>query len=60
MDRRKLVEQILTANKDALSKVRELVHLGMDEEDADDMVEQYQIGQSQPVYYERLDFDYEE
>jgi hypothetical protein len=51
------VEAILDSNKDALSKVRELVKLGMEEEQADYVVGQRQMGQDLPVYYERLDFD---
>ena len=60
MEREEWAENILTSDLDALSKVRKLVHLGMDEEEADELVERYQIGQAAPVYYERLDFDYEE
>lgn len=59
MDREEVIGKILTSDVDALSKVRQLVHLGMDEEDADELVERYQIGQMAPVYYERIDFDYE-
>lgn len=53
VDRRD-VEAILWRDDDPISKVQQLVDLGMTEEDADDIVERYQIGQSAVVYYEQL------
>ncbi len=54
------IDQILTSQKDPLTKVRQLMHLGVQEEEASELVEQYQIGQAMPVYYERLDVLFDE
>ncbi len=60
MGRENQVEDILTSQKDPLTKVREMIHLGMEEEEATQLVERYQIGQMGPVYYERLDVLFDE
>lgn len=57
MEREELVEQVLLSSLDPVSKVRRIIALGLDEEEASDLVERYQIGQMTPVYYERLHFD---
>lgn len=54
------IEAILMSSLDPVSKVRRIMALGVEEEEANDMVERYQIGQMTPVYYERLRFDEEE
>ena len=51
------LSEVLLSNTDALTKVREIMGLGFSEERADEIVEQYQMGQQSPVYYERLEFD---
>lgn len=45
---------ILKTDSDPLSKVRQIMRLGFEEEVADDMVERYLLGQPAPVYYEQL------
>lgn len=48
------VEEILFGDADPIAKVQDLVDLGFDEEAASDIVERYQIGQADIVYYEQL------
>lgn len=48
------IEEILWRDEDPIAKVQELVDLGMAEEEADEVVERYQIGQLGPVFYEQL------
>jgi hypothetical protein len=48
------VEEILFADEDPIAKVQNLVDLGFDEEAASTIVERYQIGQTDVVYYEQL------
>ena len=50
------LDEILFAKTDALTKVRQIMKLGFDEEVADEIVERHQTGSQAPVYYERLDF----
>ena len=52
--RRQLIEQVLALDDDPISKVRQLVRMGVDEEEASVIVERYQIGQRTVVYYEQL------
>lgn len=59
LDQEKKVEEALLSDKDPVSKVRQMMKLGMDEEEANEVVARYQIGQAAPVYYERLEFDYD-
>jgi hypothetical protein len=54
------VEEILLSSLDPVSKVRRIMALGVEEEEANELVERYQIGQMTPVYYERLNFDEDE
>ncbi|HSX15123.1 MAG TPA: hypothetical protein VLE72_04470 [Candidatus Saccharimonadales bacterium] len=51
---RRSVEDVLARDEDPIAKVQDIVDLGFDEEVANDIVERYQIGQSQVVYYEQL------
>lgn len=48
------VEDILMADDDPIAKVQDLVDIGFEEAAASDIVERYQIGQSDIVYYEQL------
>jgi len=52
--RRQLIEQVLALDDDPIAKVRQLIRMGVDEEDATNIVERYQIGQRSVVYYEQL------
>ena len=57
--REKQTEEILMSRLNPMEKVKQLMHMGLDEEDADEVVEKYQMGQMVPVYYEKLDFNEE-
>jgi hypothetical protein len=62
-ERERLEEEVLVSNLDPITKVQRLIDMGYDEENAHELVERYQIGALQPVYYERLeldDFDFED
>lgn len=52
--RRKWAVQILASDTAPIEKVRKLVALGYDEEDADTMVSGAQAGPAQSMYYEQL------
>lgn len=52
--RKKWAASILSANIRPVDKVRKLVALGYDEDDAERMVSGQLINQQQPVYYEQL------
>lgn len=52
------VEDILASKHDPITKVRQMMALGIGEEVAEDIVERYQLGQQIPVYYERLPLGY--
>lgn len=60
LQRERDMEQILLSEQDPVSKVKKIMGLGVDEEEAHEIVERYQIGQMAPVYYERLEFDEED
>jgi len=55
--RERLKEDILLSGQDPISKLQGLMRLGYSEETANDIVERYQFGQVNPVYYERIDFE---
>lgn len=55
--RERAIEEILLSNALATTKVKQIQSLGVDEDEAEVLVSQYQAGQMAPVYYERLDFD---
>jgi hypothetical protein len=57
MTRENDISRILGSKKRPFAKIDLLVKTGMDEVDADELMEQYEMGQNVPVYYERLDFD---
>lgn len=48
------LERVLISSHDAITKVRQIMTLGFDQEVAEDIVERHQLGQQMPVYYERL------
>lgn len=54
--RERAIEEILLSDREPVSKVQEIMTLGIAEDEANDLVERYQIGQMAPVYYERLEF----
>ncbi|MBW3538446.1 hypothetical protein KY386_03050 [Candidatus Parcubacteria bacterium] len=56
----KKIEETLLSDRDPVTKVRQMMRLGLDEDEANELVARFQIGQMAPVYYERLEFDYEE
>ncbi len=61
LERERQIEEVLMSQRDAVTKVRRLVKLGVEEEEADEIVGRYQTGQMSPVYYERLEhFDEED
>lgn len=49
-----LVIGILTGPAHPMDKVQRIVSLGYDEEEADILVERYQSGMREPVFYEEL------
>lgn len=51
---RRSAAKVLQSRVTPLSKVRGLVALGYDEEDADAMVSSLQVGPNQIMYYEQL------
>lgn len=57
LKREQAIETVLLGNDEATVKVKRLRNLGVEEETAEEMVNNYQIGQMAPVYYERLEFD---
>ncbi len=59
LERERRVDEILESNTDALSKVQQIMRLGVDEEDAEEIVSRQQLGLGSPVYYERLDNYYD-
>jgi len=48
------IEAVLGRDEDPIAKVQNLVKLGLDEADADEVVERYQIGQLGQIFYEQL------
>jgi hypothetical protein len=54
------LERVLVSGLDPVTKVQRIMDMGVEEDEANDMVEKYQIGQMAPVYYERLSFDDDE
>lgn len=60
LKREREMEEILLSSQDPVSKVKNIMGLGVEEEEAHEMVERYQIGQMAPVYYERLEFEAED
>ncbi len=52
--RKKWAAEILESDLSSLDKVRKLVALGYEEEEADNMVNGIQMGKNQLVYYEQL------
>ena len=54
------MEEILLSERDPVTKVKNIMALGIDEDEAYEIVEKYQIGQMQPLYYERLEFEEDE
>lgn len=52
--RAKRVAAILGSQQSMIAKVRQIIALGYDEEEAERLVEQSQINIGQPVYYEQL------
>ena len=54
VERERKIEQILNSNDVPIGKVQRLMSLGLEEEEADEIVGTYQIGQVAPVYYEQL------
>ncbi len=53
-DTQRQIEAVLWRDEDPIKKVQQLIDLGLPEEVADSLVERYQIGQSNVVYYEQL------
>lgn len=51
---RRMANQVLGSQLSPLDKVRKLVALGYDEDDADTLVTNSQVGTSQMMYYEQL------
>ena len=49
-----LIEQIVMSDDEPVAKVQKLIRLGLDEEDATDIVSSYQLGQASAVYYEHI------
>ncbi|HUC86713.1 MAG TPA: hypothetical protein VMR75_00090 [Candidatus Saccharimonadales bacterium] len=49
-----MANQVLGSQLSPLDKVRKLVALGYDEDDADTLVTNSQVGTSQMMYYEQL------
>lgn len=54
LEREREIEEILLSQDTPISKVQHIMQLGIEEEAAEELVERYQIGQTAPVYYERL------
>ena len=52
--KREQIESILLLDEDPVAKVQQIVDLGLEEEEANDIVGRYQIGQQTAVYYEQL------
>jgi hypothetical protein len=50
---------VLLSERDPVTKVQQIMRLGLEEEEANELVARYQIGQLTPVYYERLAFEEE-
>lgn len=57
LGKERAIEGVLGSEDSPINKVQRIIHLGVDEEAADFLVERHQIGQSMPVYYETLDED---
>ncbi len=57
LGRENAVEGVLGSEDTPLNKVQRIMHMGIEEETAEFLVERYQIGQVTPVYYEMLDED---
>jgi hypothetical protein len=57
LEQERNIEEVLLSERDPVSKVQEIMHLGLEEEEANELVSRYQIGQMSPVYYERLNFE---
>lgn len=55
--REKKLEEILLSDLDPVTKVKQITGLGFDEDDAEEVVRRYQVGQHAPVYYEQLEFE---
>jgi hypothetical protein len=55
--REREIEGILLSEDTPLNKVQRIMHLGVEEETAEFLVDRHQIGQATPVYYEMLDED---
>jgi hypothetical protein len=53
--RKNRIDSILEQDSDALTKVRQIIHMGLDEDEAEELVSRYQLGQMSAQYYERLD-----
>ena len=52
--RRRTAAEVLGSQLSPLTKVQKLVALGYDEEDADTLVSNLQVGPNQMMYYEQL------
>lgn len=53
----KKLEEVLLSDMDPVTKVKRITGLGFDEDDAEEVVRRYQVGQKMPVYYEQLEFE---
>lgn len=51
---KRMIEDILFSGEDPIAKIQQIVSLGVDEDQAIDVVERYQSVQLEPTYYERL------
>jgi hypothetical protein len=53
-ERQRRVDELLFADIEPVAKVRRIMRLGLDEDEATSLVSRQQSGQGVPVYYERL------
>lgn len=54
------IEEVLKSDLDPVSKVRQIMGFGVEEDVANDLVYQYQMGKMTPAYYERLEEFYDD
>jgi hypothetical protein len=59
LEQERKIEEVLLSERDPVTKVQQIMRLGLEEEEANELVARYQIGQLTPVYYERLAFEEE-
>ncbi len=57
LEQERKIEEVLLSQRDPVTKVQQIMKLGLEEEEANELVARYQIGQMTPVYYERLTFE---